>query len=80
MRTSSQILNRQYYFDEGLGESLSDHILELKEKFPGVDVQTKRDNDGLAIVTMNMKPQFKYNLDEILALNPEELKQKLLES
>ena len=57
---------REYYFDEGLGESLNDHTSNLKKQFEGIDIQTRRDRDGLALVKLSFTPKFKYNLDEIL--------------
>jgi len=47
---------REYYFDEGLGESLNDHIKSLKDEFPDIRIQTRRDRDGLPIVKLNMRP------------------------
>ena len=38
LRNSKQIMQREYYFDEGLGESLNDHTAELKKKFPALTV------------------------------------------
>ena len=43
-------MQREYYFDEGLGQSLNEHTTELKEKFPDLTVLTRRDRDGLPIV------------------------------
>jgi hypothetical protein len=50
LRNSEQLMSREYYFDEGLGQSLNDHTAELKEKYPDMTVQTRRDRDGLPIV------------------------------
>lgn len=33
LRNSTQILEREYYFDEGLGESLNEHVETLKKNF-----------------------------------------------
>lgn len=63
MRNSEQMMQREYYFDEGLGQSLNDHIAELKSKFEGVNVLSRRDRDGLPIVKLQMKPNYKFNLD-----------------
>lgn len=67
-------MQREYYFDEGLGQSLNDHTNELKKKFPDLTVLTRRDRDGLPIVKIQMKPKYKYNLDEILSMDPQEMK------
>lgn len=45
-----RILEKEYHFDETLGESLDDHCETLKKQYPGVTVQTRRDRDGFAIV------------------------------
>lgn len=38
------------------------------------EITTRRDQDGLALVKIAYKPQYKYNLDQILATDPEENK------
>jgi len=70
LRNSSEVTEREYYFDEGLGQSLNDHIAELKQQFPNVALQTRRDRDGMAIVKMSLKQKFKFNLDEIMSTDP----------
>lgn len=70
LRNSSQILEREYYFDEGLGESLNDHIEGLKKKFDSITVETRRDRDNLPIVKISLAPKFKYNLDDIVNMDP----------
>lgn len=72
-RDSNTLPTREYYFDEGLGESLTDHIDSLKKKFEGVSVSTRRDKDGFAIVTVKMDRQFKYKLEDLENLDPEML-------
>jgi len=75
MATLDHIHQREYYFDERLGQSLREHTLEMKKKFgENVRVQTRRDRDGLAIVKLSIEQKFKYNLDEILSQDPEEIK------
>lgn len=74
INTMDTMNEREYYFDEGLGESLNEHTQSLKKQFEGVDVQTRRDRDGLALVKLSFTPKFKYNLDEILNQDPQELK------
>ena len=67
---TSSMLERQYYFDEGLGESLSKHVSGLKNQYPGINIKTRRDKDGFAIVHLNVKPTFKYSLDEVRSIDP----------
>lgn len=38
LRNSDSIMEREYYFDEGLGESLNDHTQKLKKDHPGIIV------------------------------------------
>ena len=49
------MMEREYYFDEGLGQSLNDHIQDLKKQFSSIDIQTRRDRDGFPIVKLSMK-------------------------
>jgi len=75
MASLDYIQQREYYFDERLGQSLNEHTRELKDKFgEDVRIQTRRDRDGLPIVKLSIEPKFKYNLDKMLAQDPEELK------
>lgn len=80
LRNSSQILEREYYFDEGLGESLNDHIEGLKKKFDSITVETRRDRDNLPIVKISLAPKFKYNLDDIVNMDPATAKKIQLET
>lgn len=75
-----RLLEKEYYFDEGLGESLQDHAEKIKKSYPELEVQIRRDRDGYAIVKTIYKPKYKYNLDEILKFNPKEGKEKLKEN
>jgi hypothetical protein len=38
MENPERLLEKEYHFDESLGTSLSDHVLEIKKNFPGVTV------------------------------------------
>ena len=80
LRNPSQFFEKEYYFDEKLGVSLSDHIDDIKKNFPDVEVQTRRDRDGFAIVKTKYKPNYKYKLDSIINLNEKEEKQIMKES
>lgn len=73
MRNSSQILEREYYFDEGLGQSLNEHTAELRKQYPNVDLQIRRDNDGFPIIKLAMKREYKYNIDDIINTDSEQL-------
>lgn len=61
---------KEYYFDESVGVSLTAHVHQLKERYPQAQVQTRRDRDGFPIVKVSFKPEFKYDLDTILAYDP----------
>mmetsp|Transcript_9178 Transcript_9178/g.15449 ORF Transcript_9178/g.15449 Transcript_9178/m.15449 type:complete len:163 (+) Transcript_9178:497-985(+) len=62
---------REYFFDEGLGESLDQHVANLKASFPSIRVETRRDSDGFALVKVILLPNYSYKLDKILSLDPE---------
>jgi len=61
---------KEYHFDEGVGVSLTEHVKDLKARYPNGRVQTRRDRDGFAIVKLSFKPEYKYDLDEIMAYDP----------
>ena len=65
MDNPERLLEKEYHFDEGLGQSLDEHVVELKTKFPGMNVQTRRDRDGFAVVKVFYKQNYKYSLDKI---------------
>ena len=73
MRNSDTLPTREYYFDEGLGESLAEHVDSLKKQFEDVTVTTRRDKDGFAIVTLKKEHQFKYKLEDLENADPEEM-------
>jgi hypothetical protein len=50
MDNPERLLEKEYHFDEGLGQSLNSHVNELKTKYPEMNVETRRDRDGFAIV------------------------------
>ena len=75
-----RFLEKEYYFDEGLGQSLHDHCQELKTKWPGLQIETRRDRDGYAIVKTKYKPNYKYDLDEILNYDPAKASANVKES
>jgi len=73
--TSENMMEREYYFDEGLGQSLNEHTKQLHDQFPSMNIDTRRDRDGLPIVKLTLKYQFKYDIDEIMNVDPEKMKQ-----
>jgi len=74
LRTSESVQEREYYFDEGLGQSLNEHTVELRKQYPNIKIQTRRDRDGFPVVKVSMKKEYKYKLEEILETDPQELK------
>ena len=80
IQTPERIFEKEYTFDEGLGESLTEHVDRLKTDFPGLEILTRRDRDGYAVVKTQFKPKYKYNLDNIATFDPEDQKKKLKES
>lgn len=79
MDSPERLLEKEYYFDERLGQSLDEHTAELKSRYPGVKVHTRRDRDGLPIVKTTYEPEFKYKLDEIENWDSDENRQALLQ-
>ena len=73
-------LEKEYHFDESVGVSLDSHIAQLKSDYPAARIQTRRDRDGYAIVKISHKPEFKYDLDAILAADPESIELRKAET
>jgi hypothetical protein len=69
IHSPSTLFDKEYYFDEGLGESLKDHVDDIKSRFPQINVLVRRDRDGYAIIKTQYKPKYKYNLDDIEKFN-----------
>lgn len=67
-----RLLEKEYYFDETLGESLNAHCTNLKERYPGMRVQARRDRDGFAIIKTLYDNSYKYDIDRLEAWNPEQ--------
>jgi hypothetical protein len=63
MQSPERLHEKEYHFDEGMGQSLQEHVSELRERTPGLKVLTRRDRDGFAIVKTEWSPEFKYTLD-----------------
>jgi len=63
MQSPERLHEKEYHFDEGMGQSLQEHVKELRERTPGLKVLTRRDRDGFAIVKTEWTPEFKYSLD-----------------
>jgi hypothetical protein len=75
--TPERQLEKEYYFDEGLGQSLQDHTAELKKQFPQMKVEARRDRDGFAIVKTTFAPEYKYDLSLLERDFKEEEEQRL---
>ena len=75
MVTSDMDHEKEYHFDEGVGVSLDEHIADLKQRYPDARIQTRRDRDGFAVVKLSYRPEYKYDLDKILAFDSDQLKQ-----
>lgn len=68
MRNPEELHEREYYFDEGFGVSIDDHVRELKKNIPNICVEMRRDRDGFAIVKTKIKRTYKYNIDDLFML------------
>lgn len=71
MDCPERLLEKEYHFDEGLGQTLTEHVEELNIRYPGVKVMTRRDRDGFAVVKTVYKNEYAYELDAIEAFDPE---------
>lgn len=80
MEHPEKLLEKEYYFDEGLGQSLKDHVEELQKNWPGLNIETRRDRDGYAIVKTKFKPKYKYDLEAILKSDPKKENEVMKES
>ncbi len=80
IRNTQSLYEKEYYFDENLGQSVQEHIEELKEKMPQLDVSVRRDKDGFAIIKTLWAPKFKYSLDEIEKYDPTAEQKKIKET
>lgn len=58
---------KEYYFDDGLGQTLQEHTAHLRKSFPDMKVETRRDRDGFTIVKTTFAPEYKYKLEDIEA-------------
>ena len=72
-QSGQHTLEREYYFDEGLGESLEEHTASLRSQFPDMSIETRRDKDGIPIVKLSMRPQYKYPLEQFESADMEKL-------
>lgn len=68
-QTSDFMHEKEYHFDEGVGVSLDQHVESLKDQYPKATVQTRRDRDGFAIIKLSFKPEYKYDIDQIMSLD-----------
>jgi hypothetical protein len=73
-------MEKEYYFDEGLGESLKDHVDDLKTRFPEIEVAVRRDREGYPIVKTTFAPRYKYDIEKAIAYNPDEAMQRVNQS
>jgi hypothetical protein len=70
MASIEDLCEKEYHFDEGLGQSLKEHVREIEDNFEDMDVKVRRDRDGFAIVKTKFKPKYKYDIDKIAKFDP----------
>jgi hypothetical protein len=68
LRNPDEIHEREYYFDEGYGVSLDEHVAFLKEKMPNIKVEMRRDRDGFVILKESFTKQYKYKIDDVIKI------------
>ena len=59
---------------------MSDHISDLKTKYPDGKVETRRDRDGFAIIKISHEQEYKYNLDHAINYDLEAEQQRVAET
>ena len=65
IQNPDRLFEKEYHFDEGLGESVKEHVEGLKKRFPDLQVLVRRDRDGYPVIKTQYKPKYKYNLEDI---------------
>ena len=50
IQNPKRLFEKEYHFDEGLGESVKEHVEGLKSRFPDLQVLVRRDRDGYPII------------------------------
>ncbi len=80
MQTDKSIIEKEYIFDESLGQNLKDHVEDIKTRFPDLEVLVRRDRDGYPIVKTQYKPKYKYNLDDLESYEPDAATARVKES
>ena len=70
IRNPKEVFEKEYYFDEGLGQTLQEHVDSIKANFPNIQTLVRRDRDGYAIVKTVFKPKYRFDLNEIEKFDP----------
>jgi hypothetical protein len=63
MEHPERLLEKEYHFDEDLGETVNEHVQRLKDELPDMDITTRRDHDNYPIVTIKATRSYKYDID-----------------
>lgn len=72
IQSPHKLFEKEYYFDEGLGQSLKEHVEELKTNFPDLTILVRRDRDGYPIIKTQYQQKYKYNIEDLEKFNAEE--------
>ena len=62
-------LIKEYHFDPNMGQTLDDHIKEIK--VPGIKVEVRKDREGNTMIRKSLENNYEFNLDEAMNFNKE---------
>lgn len=79
-KNNKLLYNKEYIFDEGLGESVDQHVKKIKESFPNLEVTVRRDRDGYPVIKTHYQKKYKYDINELEKFNPEEYSKGIKET
>lgn len=80
MEAPEKLIEKEYHFDEGLGQSLDEHVEELKAKYPNVTVLTRRDRDGFPVIKTQFKKEYTYDIERMESFDAESEMKKINET
>lgn len=69
-------LVKEYHFDPNMGQTLDEHIKEIK--IPGIKVEVRKDREGNTMIRKSLENNFEFNLDEAMNFNKEKASNEIL--
>lgn len=62
-------LIKEYHFDPDMGQTLEEHLQEIK--VPGIKVEVRHDRAGNTMIRKSLENNYEFNLDEMMNFNVE---------